>query len=150
MSTSARLPPTRKGRVTRGELVRLAVVAVFFLAAPTAGDIGSCNQKASDLDAAKFFGAKQTIDCQRCTECTELLDSPACQAACGQAVPLSFPTGCYPLVHDGEVCLNALQVASCDDYRFYILGYTGDPNATIPTECDFCPPRALEDAGTDQ
>jgi hypothetical protein len=39
------------------------------------------------------------------------------------------------LVHDGEVCLNALDAASCDDYEQYVA----NQGATIPTECNFCP-----------
>ncbi|MFT3771904.1 MAG: hypothetical protein QM820_41375 [Minicystis sp.] len=116
-----------------GEITRLALVAIFFLAAPTAGDIGSCNQTAVDLDAAKFFDAKQTVDCKRCDACG--LTSGACQLACGPAQPAAFPKGCYPVVHDGEVCLDALQAASCADYQSYMA----DQGATIPTECDFCP-----------
>lgn len=142
--------PAGRGRVTPGELLRLALIAIFFLAAPTAGDIGSCNQKATDLDGAKFFAAKQTMDCKRCSECDQLLTSPSCQAACGPTLPFAFPVGCYPVVHDGEVCLRALEIASCAEYNRYILGYVGDPSATIPTECDFCPPRLDLDGGADQ
>jgi hypothetical protein len=127
-------------RASRTEIGRVALVAVFFLAAPTAGDIGSCNQTATDLDAAKFFNDKQTIDCERCDQCQ--LATQACQIACGPTAQIKFPKGCYPLVHDGEVCLDALQVASCTDYQSFMA----DQNATIPTECDFCPPRAA-DAG---
>ena len=122
-------------RIEKGEIARVAFVAVFFLAAPTAGDIGGCGQTASDLDAAKFFDAKQTVDCQRCNDCG--LASEACLTACGPTLPLAFPYGCYPLVHDGEVCLDALEAASCADYQSYMA----DDGATIPTECDFCPPR---------
>lgn len=125
------------------ELARLAIVALFFLAAPTAGDIGSCNQTAEDLDSAKFFEAKQNLDCNRCFDCA--LTTKACELACGPALAFSFPKGCYPLVHDGEVCLDVLNASSCADYTRYMA----DIAATIPTECDFCPLGSL-DAGTDQ
>ena len=116
----------------------MALVAVFFLAAPTAGDIGGCGQKAEDLDAAKFFDAKQTVDCRRCNECH--LVSDACERACGATIAIQFPKGCYPLVHDGEVCLESLERAGCGDYQSYMA----DQGATIPTECDFCPAEAAK------
>ena len=130
-------------RIHPAEIARVALVSLFFLAAPTAGDIGGCGQTAEDLDAMKFFDTKQTVDCRRCLECALLTDT--CELACGAALPITFPDGCYPLVHDGEVCLDALEVASCDDYQ----NYMADQGATIPTECNFCPPREAPDAGTD-
>jgi hypothetical protein len=122
------LPPRR------GELLRLIFVALFVLAAPTAGDIGSCNQTLADLDARKFFVAKEQIDCEKCLECGYVTET------CGRACDLepnqtSFPEGCYPLIHDGEACLNALDAASCDKY----LAYVADSGAAVPTECNFCP-----------
>ena len=55
-----------------------------------------------------------------------------------------FPPGCFPVVHDGEVCLNALLAADCDDYREFVA----DEGRTVPTECNFCPPRDVApDAG---
>jgi len=128
-------------RVRPGELLRLAVIALFFLAAPTAGDIGSCSQTASDLDAAKFFDAKQNLDCERCQAC-DLATEP-CALACGVTLAQSFPDHCYPVVHDGEVCLDALRASSCVDYQSYMA----DEGATIPTECDFCPLLPVADAG---
>jgi hypothetical protein len=129
---------------SRLEIARLALVALFFLAAPTAGDIGGCNQRGDDLDPNKFFASKQYMDCQRCTDCG--LTTQTCVKACGQLMGGAFPDGCYPVEHDGEVCLDALQVASCDDYRHYV----SDEESTVPTECDFCPPRPVTDAGADQ
>lgn len=136
---------TPRSRIRPAEITRLALVALFFLAAPTAGNIGSCSQQAEDLDPVKFFDAKQTADCKRCIECG--LTSNACTLACGPSLPLTFPEGCYPLVRDGEVCLDALEIASCTEYQSYMA----DQAATLPTECDsyFCPPRAA-DAGADQ
>lgn len=114
--------------------LQLALVAIFFLAAPTAGDIGGCGQKDDDLDPKKFFDAKQVSDCQRCVSCG--FTTMACARACQRkAIGGSFPTGCFPLVHDGEVCLHALSAASCGDYKQYVA----DDGATAPTECDFCP-----------
>jgi hypothetical protein len=121
------------------ETVRIAVIALFFLAAPTAGDIGSCNQPEDDLDATKFFSQKQAIDCRRCLECE--INTQACRTACGALQGGSFPEGCFPVIHDGEVCLNALEAATCAVYR----GYVADQGSTVPTECDFCPLRV--DAG---
>jgi hypothetical protein len=125
----------------RGEVLRLAVIAIFFLAAPVAGDIGSSCEPAAPLDATKFFETKQEIDCQHCIDCH--LTTNTCATACGPLVGGSFPQGCYPLVHDGEVCLDALGAASCTAYS----GYVADQGATVPTECDFCPPQD-QDAGT--
>jgi hypothetical protein len=120
-------------RTSASELARVALVSLLFLAAPTAGDIGSCNQTATDLDATKFFAQKQDLDCTRCLDCS--IVSKACELACGKPFAPSFPKGCYPVVHDGEVCLDALEIASCDAYASYMA----DLGATIPTECDFCP-----------
>ena len=46
------------------ELARVAFVALVFLAAPTAGDIGSCNQTADGLDPNKFFPWIQNLVAQ--------------------------------------------------------------------------------------
>jgi len=116
------------------DVVRVAAVAFFFLAAPVAGDIGSCGESASDLDPNKFFLDKQSVDCQQCQACG--LDTATCKRACGAAMGGTFPPLCYPVIHDGEVCLDALEVASCADYASYVA----DQGATVPTECDFCPP----------
>jgi hypothetical protein len=122
--------------LTPWELVRVGVAVLFFAAAPTAGDIGSCGQAPDDLDATKFFLSLQAIDCSKCGECE--LSTAACQRACAaDPVPTAFPEGCYPLVHDGEVCLNALWATGCDDYATYVA----DDAPTTPTECNFCPPE---------
>lgn len=117
-----------------GRSAKAGLLLLLFCLAPTAGNIGSCGQEAVLLDEAKFFANKQFIDCSRCTECA--LTTAQCQAACAAVTVVGeFPEGCAPLVHDGEVCLDALQVAGCDDYASYMA----DQGATIPTECDFCP-----------
>jgi len=108
----------------------LAVAAM----APTAGNIGSCGQEAVALDPDKFFAAKQGLDCEHCTDCSILSD--ACELACSaEPVTAEFPSHCVPLVHDGEVCLDALSASSCSAYESFMA----DTDATIPTECDFCP-----------
>lgn len=117
---------------------KLAGLFALLTLAPTAGDIGSCGQSAVELDETKFFQQKERIDCLACQEC--VLDSPlACAQACDGVVNVvPFPDGCLPLVHDGEVCLNALEAASCDDMAKYL-----DKDApTIPFECNFCSPDA--------
>jgi hypothetical protein len=136
-------PNPASAKPTPAETLRLAVIALVFLAAPTAGDIGGCNQTASDLDPSKFFAEKQVIDCQRCNECGFMTQT--CVRACGAIVPQTFPDGCYPVVHDGEVCLDALEAASCGDYQRYV----SDELSEVPTECNFCP-FAIPDAGADQ
>ena len=125
----------KKRRVEPGTILRLALVAVLFTAAPTVGDIGSCGQSPDDLDPVKFFGTKEAFDCVKCRECQILTD--ACTRACEPALDQTdFPDACFPLVHDGEVCLRALESASCTEYA----GFMADIAPTIPTECNFCPP----------
>lgn len=137
--TRSTAPRTPGAPVRPSEIARLALMALFFLLAPTPGDIGSCNQAPDALDPDKFFPTKQVIDCQRCTECD--IVTQTCKRACSPLVGGTFPAGCYPLVHDGDVCLDALEAASCSAYQSYVA----DEGATVPTECDFCPPR--DDAG---
>lgn len=194
-------------RTRTGTVLRLAVVMLFFTAAPTAGDIGSCGQAPDDLDAEKYFTTEKTLDCSRCLQCELIsdacklackpaLESPfdyfgrpesaecqkcvadelstnACKAACkpcnlghtgcdsaadccsfaptalmplrargpnackeGVCTAVEFLRDCYPVVHDGEVCLDALRSSSCGDYERYM----SDTEPTIPTECNVCPP----------
>lgn len=115
----------------------LGLALLLFCTAPTPGDIGGCGQSPDILDAPTFFANKKRIDCSRCDECG--LVSNACQAACDEGEPTldSFPKDCIPLVHDGEVCLHALQYASCDDYASFMA----DQAPSTPSECNFCPPR---------
>jgi len=120
----------------------LVVCLAILCAAPTAGDIGSCGQKAVSLDLGKFSAEKELIDCTRCQDCG--LNTNACKKACDKKLDeVPFPDGCFPLVHDGEVCLDELFVASCSDYE----GFVRDQAPSIPTECNFCPPRGVGGAG---
>lgn len=113
----------------------LAALALCCLG-PTPGDIGGCGQTARDLDPSVFFNSKQSIECSRCQECD--LRTPACERACeGGEVPSEFPSGCFPLVHDGTVCLRALTQASCEQHREVM----SEP-PRVPSECNFCPPQA--------
>jgi hypothetical protein len=120
--------------VCRFWLVALAALPCL---AATPGDVGGCAQKAELLDPPIFFASKKRLDCTRCQEC--LLDTESCARACNRGAPpeREFPEGCFPLVHDGEVCLRALRYASCDDYS----GYVSDEAPSVPSECNFCPPR---------
>lgn len=117
------------------EVVRLVALLVGAVMAPVVGDVGSCGQEVEDLDAYKFFYVKESIDCDRCNECGIL--TRACGEACDLTPEAAFPEGCYPLIHDGEVCLHALQEASCGEYK----GYMADDAPKTPTECNFCPPE---------
>jgi hypothetical protein len=115
----------------------LGLACLAFCAAPTPGDIGGCGQKPQELGAPEFFELKNSIDCERCTECA--LSSSLCDRACETTTDeRTFPAGCVPLVHDGEVCLRALLYASCEDYAVYV----DDRGPSVPTECDFCPAEA--------
>jgi hypothetical protein len=120
--------------------VLLALGVLVFCTAPTPGDVGGCGQKPDNLDPPTFFATKKAIDCSRCQECG--IVTQTCIDACDGDVgwDTEFPEGCFPLVHDGEVCLRALQYASCGDYE----GYVVDANPSTPSECNFCPPRSGE------
>lgn len=125
---------TQPGRWHRSRFLALLALSGF-VAAPVVGDIGSCGQAPEDLDAFKFFVVKDRIDCERCQECG-LLTSACARACAGASRDQQFPAGCYPLAHDGEACLNALDAASCGETESYMA----DEGATTPTECNFCPP----------
>jgi hypothetical protein len=120
--------------VRRGELAFAGLLALAFGAAPTVGDIGSCGRVAADLDAHSFARARKDVDCRRCTECG--LTTQTCQNGCDPNAPsdVGWPSTCHPLEHDGEVCLRALQAATCSDYASFV----DDLTRTAPTECDFC------------
>ncbi|RYZ03910.1 MAG: hypothetical protein EOO73_26190 [Myxococcales bacterium] len=112
-------------------------IALAFCAAPTPGDIGGCGQEAQELDPRTFFWSLQDSQCEQCRDCG--IDTAACERACGEVLlETEFPENCVPLVHDGEVCLRALQQASCSDSREYM----SDTEPSIPTECNFCPAGA--------
>ncbi len=121
--------------VSRFSLATLSLLLTF-VAAPVVGDIGSCGEDPADLDPVKFFAEKARIDCAHCSECD--IQSFLCGQACDPTQnATAFPRGCYPYVQDGNVCLNALDAASCDEYRDYM----NDQGPTSPTECNFCPPE---------
>lgn len=87
--------------------------------------------ESNDPNAAAFLPAA----CDTCAQ--QELPTDACKLACATGTQLSeFPRDCYPLVHDGEACLNALKASGCNDYRLFMA----DLEPTIPTECNFCPP----------
>jgi hypothetical protein len=126
----------RAGSLRSGLLRLLFGVTVFvFCAAPTPGDIGGCGQRALPLDPDAFFGKKKEIDCDRCKECDFHTDF--CKSACDPKDDPGgeLPEGCDPIVHDAEVCLNALEAANCDDYEAYVR----DEGRDSPNECRFCP-----------
>jgi hypothetical protein len=127
--------------VGRKELAVAAVCALVFGAAPTVGDIGSCGQTATPLAEAAFAAEHKALDCQRCGECG--IATQACARACDPKAPsdVAIPATCFPLQHDGDVCLRALQAASCDDYASFM----SDVGPTVPSECDFC--HVIPEAG---
>jgi hypothetical protein len=118
----------------RRELAACAVWALLFGAAPTVGDVGSCSEQAAPLDEATFAAQRKALDCQKCQQCG--FTTKTCTSACNPDAPPSvgWPNTCYPLQHDGTVCLDALEVASCGAYASYV----SDTGPTVPTECDFC------------
>jgi hypothetical protein len=122
------------GGVRRRELALAAVLALVFGAAPTVGDVGACGQAATPLDEAVFAAQRKELDCQKCTECG--LITKTCSNACDPSKPsdVAWPDTCFPLDHDGVVCIDALEAASCADYASFV----SDVDPTTPTECQFC------------
>ena len=118
----------------KGHLMLAAVLAVIFGAGPTVGDVGGCGATVEPLDARAFARARKKVDDQRCFECG--LSSERCKEAHNPkaASDVAFPPRCFPLYHDGEVCLNALLSASCADYALYV----DDQVRYVPSECEFC------------
>ncbi len=134
-------PPTPP---RRRELALVALLAAVFGAAPTVGDVGGCGTTATPLDSARFARARKSVDCTQCMACG--FTNARCKQACGAAgvVPyVVFPSTCEPLLHDGEVCIRALQAATCGDYARYVDDFA----PTTPTECGFC--READDAGAE-
>ncbi|HMY19026.1 MAG TPA: hypothetical protein PKA58_22025 [Polyangium sp.] len=124
---------TQKGR-RRLATLPLTAILLLFVAAPTVGDIGSCGEQPVELDPKAFFEKKAALDRERCRECA--IQSAACtRARDPKQTPTEFPKGCYPIVHDGDVCLRALEATDCSEYATFVA----DQGATIPTECNFCP-----------
>jgi hypothetical protein len=121
-------------KVRRRDLALCAVLALVFGAGPTVGDIGSCSDQATALDLATFQGERKAVDCERCKQCG--LVTQTCVDACNPAATstVAWPLTCLPLEHDGVVCIDALQAASCSAYASYV----SDAAPTVPTECDFC------------
>ena len=120
--------------IRRREIAIAAIVAVVVLPAPTVGDVGGCGKTATALDPNVFAHARKVLDCRRCSECG--IANDRCKRACDTSAPSDtvVPATCHPLLHDGEVCLRALQAASCDDYATFV----DDVAPSIPSECDFC------------
>jgi len=122
-------------------LRRLAAVRLLFVcglgwlcAAPTPGDVGGCGQHPEMLDPVVFFQLKVAEDCEKCADCK--FTTNYCSEVCSpEYQPPGFPDGCVPLVHDGEVCLNALDAAGCGEYE----DYAKDEGRLAPSECQFCP-----------
>jgi hypothetical protein len=121
-------------RVRRRDLALCAVLALVFGAGPTVGDVGSCSDQATALNLASFQAERKAVDCLRCKQCG--LMTKTCTNACNPAAPsdVQWPSTCLPLEHDGVVCIDALEVASCSAYAAYV----SDSAPTVPTECDFC------------
>ncbi len=132
--TSAR-PPGRRS-------IAFVIVLACCAAAPTVGDVGSCGGPIEALDAHKYFAARAELECRHCQDCK--LETNACKVACDAhaTLPTAFPEGCHPLVHDGDVCLNALDALGCGAF-----GDAVSDTAIVPTECDFCPPPVILEAG---
>jgi hypothetical protein len=123
--------PLRRHAAVR---VPLAIALAALCAAPTPGDVGGCGQTTQALDAEAFFAEKDAVDCVQCMDCGYTTDF--CVRACsGESSQTAFTAGCAPLVHDGQVCLRALEAASCGDYQHY----AADVAREAPSECLFCP-----------
>jgi hypothetical protein len=125
-----------KGRkpLRRRDLGFVAAVALVLGAGPTVGDIGSCSDTATLLDIKTFEAERKELDCDRCRQCGFMTDY--CAQACNPTLPsgVVIPSTCFPLTHDGQVCLDALEAASCAAYASFVA----DVDPTTPTECEFC------------
>ncbi len=132
MSAPLHTPPSRTG-------IGFAIVLAICALAPTVGDVGGCGSEIAPLDAQKYFAERLRVECARCRECG--LRSAACSRACDRrtVVPTTFPAGCRPVEHDGQVCLRAIEALSCDGFADVV-----SPAPIVPTECDFCPASAAE------
>lgn len=120
--------------IRRRTVALTAVLGLVLGAGPTVGDVGSCGDQATSLDLRTFQAERKAVDCQRCKDCG--LMTQTCTDACNPRAPsnVTWPSTCYPLAHDGIVCIDALQAASCDAYATYV----DDGAPALPTECDFC------------
>ncbi|MBK7396261.1 MAG: hypothetical protein IPJ34_08160 [Myxococcales bacterium] len=118
----------------------LVMVLSVLAAAPTVGDVGGCNEQADALGPEKFFTARLESECMQCRACG-LETLAGCRRACDlkTKVPQTFPTGCRPLVHDGEVCLRAIEALSCEAFADVVAA-----SPIVPPECDFCPAEAAQ------
>lgn len=118
----------------------LVMVLSVLAAAPTVGDVGGCNEQADALGPEKFFAARLESECMQCRACG-LEALAGCRRACDPKtkVPQTFPAGCRPLVHDGEVCLRAIEALSCDAFADVVAS-----SPIVPSECDFCPAEAAQ------
>ena len=123
-----------KNQIRKRDLVFASLLAVIFGAAPTVGDTGSCGKTAQEIDDKAFGAARKKLDCEHCTACG--IKTDRCAAACDPLTPsdVSFGPTCRPLLHDAEVCLNALGASSCGDYAKWV----SDDVRLVPSECDFC------------
>lgn len=127
---------------------KLGVLVVVLLGvlcmAPTPGDVGGCGREPELLDERAYAETRRKTDCDRCNACA--IGTERCALACRTDVApqLGFPEGCAPLLRDGEVCIRALEAASCESYATYL----SDDAPTVPSECQFCRPRAPEPVAT--
>ena len=127
-------------KVSPGRLsIGFVIVLALFAAAPTVGDVGACGTAVEPLDAGAFFKQRLDDECRRCDECGYA--SRTCKRACDKTVPIptTFPPGCHPVVHDGEVCLRAIEALGCDAFGELVSNVP-----IVPTECDFCPVNDVE------
>lgn len=122
----------------RRSFVLVGVALALFCMAPTPGDVGGCGREPEPLNERSYAEVRRRTDCTRCAECG--IATERCADACRTdvAAPIGFPPGCEPLVRDGEVCIRALQAASCERYTEYL----SDLSPTVPTECEFCRARS--------
>jgi hypothetical protein len=120
--------------MSRRPVALCAVLSLVLGIGATVGDIGSCSDQATALSLATFQAERKAVDCQRCQQCG--FATMTCANACNPKAPsdVSWPSTCDPLEHDGVVCIDALEAASCGTYAAYV----SDDGPTVPTECDFC------------
>ena len=116
---ACREPAQRRGRrPSKRARVRARCWRCVFGAAPTVGDIGSCGRQATPLDEATFAAERKAA---RLPEMHSVRADDA-DVRRTRAIPTSPATSPgRPRVsrstHDGVVCIDALEAASCTDVR---------------------------------
>lgn len=121
-------------RRTSAGAVAVTALLALLCAAPTVGDVGGCGGAPDEIAPARYAAARKKLECDRCSQCS--VSTARCARACDPKAPsdVLLPPTCRPLVHDAEVCLRALNAASCATFARAV----DDVAPESPSECLFC------------